>query len=307
MQIGTAFLFDRASRQMTGLSASAARLQVEIATGKRIQTPSDDPVAAGRVARLERLDADDSRYLDNLKLATSILGQSDRALESVETQLQRASELAIAAANETLNDGNRAAIAAELRAIVDDLFRLANSTDIRGAPLFGGSAGAAFARAADGSIQFVGTGEASPIPIGESATVIVNDNGQRLFGNLPAGAGTTDVFAVVADLAAAIEPGGSPDPATRQASVQASIAGIAAASSQIVTGRASIGARAARIEIETERLTRARSENEIERGSLEGVNVEAAITELQKTMVTLQAAQASFARLTQLSVFDYIR
>ncbi|MGV2481572.1 UNVERIFIED_CONTAM: flagellar biosynthesis protein FlgL, partial [Salmonella enterica subsp. enterica serovar Weltevreden] len=55
------------------------------------------------------------------------------------------------------------------------------------------------------------------------------------------------------------------------------------------------------------RVTRARSENEIDRGTLEGVDIQSAVLELQKTMTTLQATQASFARLTQLSVFDYLR
>ncbi|WP_201752685.1 hypothetical protein [Sphingomonas changnyeongensis] len=43
------------------------------------------------------------------------------------------------------------------------------------------------------------------------------------------------------------------------------------------------------------------------RGTLEGVDVQAAIIDLQKTMVTLQAAQASFTRLSQLSLFDLLR
>lgn len=308
MQIGTAYLFDRGTRQMSGLAVEASRLQAQIATGKRIQAPSDDPVAAGRVARLEMSDADDARYLDNLTLAASVLGTADRTLESVETQLQRARELAVRASNDTMNTNDRAAIATELRAIVDDLFRLANTTDIRGGALFGGATtGDAFVRAADGTISFAGVGEAPPIPIGAQATVQTNDNGQRIFGNIPAGAGTTDLFAIVSDLAAALEPGGSATPADLRAAITAGLDGLTKATEQVVTARASVGARAARLELETERLTRARSENEIDRGTLEGVNIEAAITELQKTMTTLQATQASFARLTQLSVFDYLR
>lgn len=308
MQIGTAWLFDRTTRQMGTLSATAARLQTQIATGKRIGTPSDDPVAAARVARLERTDANDARWLDNMKLAGALLGQADRTLESVETQLQRARELAIKAANETLNDSDRAAIATELRAIVDDLFRLANSEDARGAPLFGGSAsGPAFVRAADGSIAFAGEGEAAPIPIGEGATIQATDNGQRVFGNMRVGGAATDVFAIMSDLAAALEPGGSATPADRRAALDRGLEGLEVAGAHVVTARASIGARAARLELETERVTRARAENEIDRGALEGVDVQAAVTELQKTLLALQATQASFTRLTQLSVFDYLR
>lgn len=308
MQIGTAYLFDRGARQVSGLSATAAKLQAQIATGKRIQTPSDDPVAAARVARLETSDADDARYLDNLTLATSILGQADRTLESVETQLQRARELAVRASSDTMNASDRAAVATELKTIVDDLFRLANTTDLRGGALFGGAAsGDAFVRAPDGTVSFAGTGDAPPIPIGAGATVQTNDNGQRVFGNISVGGATTDLFAIVGDLAAALEPGGTATPADLRAALTAGLDGLSKATEQVVTARASIGARAARVELESERLTRARSENEIDRGTLDGVNIESAVAELQKTLTTLQASQLSFAKLTQLSVFDYLR
>ena len=308
MQIGTAYLFDRGTRQMSGLSVAAARLQAQIATGKRIQAPSDDPVSAARVARLETSDADDARYLDNLTLATSILGQADRTLESVEIQLQRARELAVRASTDTMNASDRGAIAAELKTIVEDLFRLANTTDLRGGALFGGAgSGAAFVRAPDGAISFAGVGDAPPIPIGAGATVQTNDNGQRVFGNIDVGGTATDLFAIVGNLAAALTPGGSASPADLRAAITAGLDGLTKATEQVVTARASIGARAARVELETERVTRARSENEIDRGTLEGVDIQSAVAELQKTLTTLQASQMSFAKLTQLSVFDYLR
>ncbi|QHL90151.1 flagellar hook-associated protein 3 [Sphingomonas changnyeongensis] len=213
MQIGTAQLFDRGSRQLAALSTGAARLQEQIATGKRIQTPSDDPVAAARLARLARTDADDARYLDNVSLAGSLLGQADAALASVQTQVQRARELATGAANGTLSAQDRAAIAAELRAIRDDLFRLANSSDARGTPLFAGSAGGpAFTQGADGRIAYAGTGEPPAIPIAPGQTIATGDAGDRVFGNIMAGGQVTDLFAVIDDLAAALAPAGAAPP-----------------------------------------------------------------------------------------------
>jgi flagellar hook-associated protein 3 FlgL len=48
-------------------------------------------------------------------------------------------------------------------------------------------------------------------------------------------------------------------------------------------------------------------DNEIERGNIEGIDVQEAVVQLQKTMLALEATQASFSKLTQLSLFDYIR
>lgn len=308
MQIGTAYFFESRSRQMSSLSGAAARIQEQIATGKRILTPSDDPVSAARLARLSTTTADQGQYASNVKLARSLLGQSDTALETIETQLQRAQELVIRAGSDTLNDSNRAAIGAELSAILDDLVSIANATDLRGTPLFGGAGtGQPFVRAADGTVSFAGEGEAPPMPIADGVSIQPTDSGQRLFGGIQAGAATKDMFAVIGDLARALAPGGSPTVAARKQALAEATEGIANAGKQITTARASVGARGARMEIEAERLAQGAVDNEIERGGLEGVDIETAVINLQKTMLALQASQASFTRLSQLSLFDYIR
>jgi hypothetical protein len=74
-----------------------------------------------------------------------------------------------------------------------------------------------------------------------------------------------------------------------------------------LTTMEAIGARGARLDIQAESLAKAANNYDIERGNLEGVDIQAAVTDLQKTMLTLQATQASFTKLSQLSLFDYIR
>ena len=70
--------------------------------------------------------------------------------------------------------------------------------------------------------------------------------------------------------------------------------------------RASIGARGARLDIEADRLASAATDYKIERGALEGTDIQSAVIEMQKTLLTLQATQASFSQLSQLSLFNYI-
>lgn len=308
MKIGTAYFFDSRNRQMGDLSGLAAKLQEQIATGKRILTPSDDPIISARLARMAGGAADQTQFASNVKLAQSILGQSDTALDSVTNDLQRAQELLIRAGSDTLNDDNRAAMAAELKSIVDNLYSTANTTDVRGTALFGGSsAGPAYSRAADGTIGFVGQGEAPPIPVGDGVTVQASDSGPRVFGGIQVGGTTKDVFKIVGDLAKALDVGGSATPADRKQALADASDGLAAALENVNTARASIGARGARLDIQSESLAKAANDYDIERGNLEGVDIQAAVTDLQKTMLTLQATQASFTKLSQLSLFDYIQ
>lgn len=308
MKIGTAYFFDSRNRQMGDLSGLAAKLQEQISTGKRILTPSDDPIISARIARMEKGAANEAQYAGNVKLAQSLLGQSETALESIGNNLQRVQELLIKAGSDTLNDNNRAALAAELKAIVDDLYSLANATDARGTALFGGSAdGPAYTRAPSGVISYAGQGEAPPIPIGDGVTVQATDSGQRIFGGIQVGGATKDIFQVVSDLASALDIGGSPTPAARQQALADASTGLAQALQKVTTARTSVGARAARLDIEAERLAQSANDYQVERGNLEGVDIQAAVTDLQKTMLTLQATQASFTKLSQLSLFDYIR
>ena len=69
----------------------------------------------------------------------------------------------------------------------------------------------------------------------------------------------------------------------------------------------SLGARAQRVDIESARMTDIATDREITRSAIEDTDVTQAITELQKTMTILSAAQASFTKLSNLSLFDYLR
>lgn len=308
MQIGTGYFFESRTRQMTALSSRAAQLQQQIATGKRIEKPSDDPVAAAQIARLGVVEGDQAQYARNITVAQALLGASETALTALSTNIQRAQELAIRASSEVLNDSNRAAIAAELHALLDDMVGVANARDVRGTPLFGGAGtGLPFTRQPDGAVSFEAAGEAPPVPIGRDVAIQASDSGTRLFGGLVVGGSETDIFAIVGDLAAALAPGGSADADARRAALARATEGLAKADERLTTARTSIGARAARLDLETERLASAKIDNALTRGDIEGTDVQATVIELQKTMLALEATQASFTRLSQLSLFDYIR
>ena len=302
MQISTSQLYDRSSTLMQQLAAKADKLQTQISTDKRINTASDDPVAFQKLALIKRASANDSAFGANIKVAQSLLAQSDSTLGSIESQLQKAAELAVQANSDALSPENRRVIGDQLTAIVQDLVGLANAKDVRGQPLFGGASGdTAVSQAQNGSVTFKDVGEPSPIPVGEGVDVHATDSAKRLFGNIPTANGASDVSAIISKFAAALTSNTGATDAASEAG-----ADLRTALTQIGAARGSVGARAARLDLETARLTEVATIREGDRSSLEDTDTAAAILELQKTMTVLSATQASFSKLSSLSLFNYM-
>ena len=287
--ISTTQFYDRAKGRMGALSSQADALQTAISTGKKLVAPSSDSAAYQRLRTMAKDAANDGAYASNLKLAASGLKQADTTLTAIGTQLQRASELAIQARNGTQNDQTRAAIA-------DSLAGLANTRDARGQYVFGGVDGSAGATAT-GSGYTLATTTGAAIPIGEGQSVQTGESAERVFK-----AGASDVFQVLAALSTALK-----DPGSDDAAIGSAIADLSAAGTQVSTVQASLGARAARVELEQTRLADVGTDREEARSAIEDTDISTAVIELQKTMTILQATQASFSKLQGLSLFDYLR
>lgn len=302
MRVTTAQSFDRPSLIMASLNKQADRLQIEVATGKKIHAPSDSASGWQQLAGLKRADADAETYGANVKMAQSLLAATDSALDTVETQLQRAKALAIQANSATVSPEGKAAILKDVEEIIGDLLGVANGKDARGYPLFGGASGeAAYARQTDGSIAYVGVGEAAPIPVGDGDSVTATETGARAFGGIAGKDGETDMFAILTAFAAALQPG------AEEGGIETAMTDLDAALDQLGTTRASVGARAFRMDLEAERLVDAGTARETTRQDIESADPTKAIAELQKTLTILQATQASFSKLTSMSLFDYLR
>lgn len=300
-RISTNQYYSSSMRQMAALTQNADRLQTQVATGKRLANPSDDSVSYQRLALIKRGTADDATYAANMSMAQSVVSTADTTLGSIEEQLQRASELAIQANSGILSESDLEAIAVALEGMVEDLVSLANTKDLRGAPLFGGSADAAFERAADGSVTYVGSAATGGVPIGESASVQLSDNGGRIFGGTGDPA-SPDMFAAITALAAALRDGSDVAGAVGEA-----LGELDRSMSEVTVTRSVVGARGARLDFEADRFQEVDLDRQATRSAIEDTDVPTAIAELQKTLTILQATQASFTKLSGLSLFDYLR
>jgi len=300
----TARFYDRATSSFAKLQNRADQLSAQIAGQKRVQAPSDDPLAYRRLAGLTAAEADDKVYGGNLTMAAGVLAQADTTLGSISDQIQQASALAVRGNNATLTRADRVGIANELDQILATITGLMNGTDQRGVPLFGGADGGAAAAADANGAYVLATTVPSGVPVGAGQSVQTNDPATKVFGFRNRVGAPSDPLQVIAALSAALR---EPELGTAG---DTGIADLSAAHDQVVGAQASFGARAARVELmQDQQLNRAADREEV-RQALEGstpADTAAAITELQKTMTVLQVTQQSFAKLSALSLFDYLR
>jgi flagellar hook-associated protein 3 FlgL len=185
---------------MNALELSQRRLaetQRQVSTGKRINVPSDDPLAAARIGQLDASLSRLDQYQANGVIARNQLGLEEETLVSVIDNLQRVRELAVQANNGTLDDANRKAVAQELRQRFDAVLALANTTDASGRYLFAGLSENTrpFAKMATG-VAYSGDQGQRSLQISDERFVAVNDSGAEVFQRIPSGNGT---FSLAAD------------------------------------------------------------------------------------------------------------
>lgn len=162
MRVSTANQFERAVQTLQQRQHALQGSQEQIATGKRVLRPSDDPLAAVRAERAmvqqQRIDAD----LRALEASRQSMVATESAIGDATALMQRARELVLQAGNPTYGPEPRKAIVEELRVLRQQLLDVANRADGVGGHLFGGAAGTSvpFQETADG-VAFLGRSAAT--------------------------------------------------------------------------------------------------------------------------------------------------
>jgi flagellar hook-associated protein 3 FlgL len=211
MRISTAQIHQLAVQAMLDQQAQLSKTQSQVATGKRVQTPSDDPVAAVQINLLAQAQSQNGQYTKNSGIATTRLQLEEQSLNDATTVLQRVRELAVQANTATLNNSDRQSIATELKSRQDELLAIANRKDSNGEYLFAGLSGGTqpFVRGSSGTVQYQGDPGARQVQVDASLSVQDSDPGNRLFMDIPAGNGTFTSAASAANTGSGVLDAGS--------------------------------------------------------------------------------------------------
>ncbi len=298
----TLAFYSRSRLQMGGIREEAETLQARLSTGERLSRASDDPVAASRLRTLQRAEQLGKVDAANARRASEDLQVTAGSLESVANDLVRVRELAVWAATETIGVSERNAIAAEIDDLRLRILDAANALDSSGNAVFGGEgSGSAYAVDGGGAATYIGTATSSTIDLGQGQSVTRGFTGPEVFAFTDGGT-ATDVFAHLADFAAAIR-GGAADPA---AAARDAMGGLDEALETVTRAQTVTGARVAWLDVVQDRQVDqsfARSQTIADTG---GVDFASTVAELQQLLTVLEASQASFSRLSNLSLFNQI-
>ena len=299
-RIPTLYALDRSIDAMNERRAALTRAQEQLSTGKRINSPSDDPLASAQAertrAQLARMQIE-RRMMD---FARGMLSQADSTMGQVGETLQFVREQLLAAGNGTLAPADRAMIAQQLSGMREELLALANQRDGSGAYLFGGQGSALPPFRADGTL-------ATQVQAGEQQTGVeraftTSHDGRSIFVGTGAG---QNVFAVL-DTAISLLNDPAASGSTLASGLQAAIAAVDAAHERLLLGRTRAGEQLRALDARERLLDSGELEASGRLSDLVDLDYAAAISTLQNNQVALEAAMATYARISRLSLFDYL-
>lgn len=307
MQVSTSLMFDRAISQMGITQDRLSKTQTQLTTTKQINSPSDAPDQAATITRLRSAIGRQTAYVATINSVRDKLSQQETAANNATDILTRLKELTVQAANDTYSPADRKSIDIEVRQLRDQLLSLANTQDVNGNFIFSGSrvSKQAFASDENGKLVYQGDQTVSSTGVGDQSAVDINRSGTNPFDKII----RTDennkktavgFFEVIDELSAALQTNNAGlikravgEVQTLQQGLSDSLASIGAATNKI-DNQASLA---------EENVLRMKSTL----SNVEDTDYTQAITNMNKDMMALQAAQTSFAKISQLNLFDYIK
>lgn len=210
MRISSSTLFDS---NVTLLGQQQTRLlqtKQQVASGRRILTAADDPVAAARALEINQSDAMNTQYAANRTAARHTLSLAESNLQSATSLLQDVRTAVVNAGNGALNNSDRKTIATELSGRLQELIGLANSTDGAGNYLFAGfqSKTQPFVATPTG-IGYFGDDGQHNVQVSATRQIASSDSGADVFMRVKNGNGTFITQAAAANTGTGVVSSGA--------------------------------------------------------------------------------------------------
>lgn len=268
----------------------------ELSTGRRVNQPSDDPAAAALLIDNHDRTTFTARYLQSL---TSLQGQfqtADSTLNSIVLALQRALTLGVQGGNGTNSDDDRAAIAGELQGIQDQLLSLAN-TAFQGRFLFSGTRTDTVPFVKDNTIpsgvRYDGNDAVNTVQVGEGYRLASNKPGSQLF--IAAG---KDMFEAMTGLIQAVQT---------NAGIDTAVGTLRDAFDYVSGQRVFYGNSMNQAQSQSTYLGSVKLQLTQDENTLGASDIEAAASRLVNSQNATNATLAAIGRISQLSLFDYLK
>jgi len=301
MRVSTSQLYASNLAGINRQNVELARVQKQLATGNKIESPSDDPAAATRIVDLNRMIDRNAQFKTNGDFAFNRLDQSETVLDGVDAAVGRIQGLVFSRLGQEAS--SRPQLASQLRDELSIITDLANTRDGNGDYLYAGhdvntkpfdDSGA--------NVTYTGDAGQRSIQIAADRRVADGNSGEEIFENISGG---RSLFKMVEDFVAVLE-----NPASTATDIQTAkgviTPDLALAKDNLTLVRNSMTSRMGMINSEQEI---SKQMNQIlidQRSKLNDVNFAEVAMKLNQLQTSLQAAQQSFVKTQELSLFNFI-
>lgn len=211
--------------------AVSARLQMDIATTKKVRRPSDDPTGVVQIDRFKVLISRNEQYKKNITLMNEFLTNANTALEQVTDALEEAKNVAVQGASGTLDSEVRTSLAKQVDQLIDVLLDAGN-TKYKNRHIFAGTltTGTTPYTRTDDTITYNGNDQSIKGKIGFETEITYNKTGDQIFNP----SGGVDIFAAMVNLKQGLESNDT-------AAVQTTVTDLTSAIEQTFSNQSELG------------------------------------------------------------------
>lgn len=293
MRIGFAHQYDVYRNDLSRTQGQLFDAQRRVTTGKKILSLSDDPVGSASAIGIRKLRSAAEQYGKNLQSAKGFLGMTESTLGEMSTLLNRASELAVAGGNGTLDQSAREAMVRELSEIQRRLVDLGNAEGPGQRKLFAGQASDTKPfEVESGALVYKGDNNDLNAEISATETIAINTHLGTL---LP------DIYDDLNTLKDQLQSG------TTASISSISIPALQDAGRQITLSRSTVGTKLQTVEQGLSHHTRRMDELTSQLSDVEDVDMSEAILDYKMAETAYQAALQSVSTISELSLMDFMR
>ena len=302
MKISTSQYFTTMNNLMSDQHTKIAKLQAQLSAGKKNVTPSTDVKATTASLKLSEVISGQQDDIAILKSVKAGYKEEEVIMMSMSDMMIRMQDISIAARSDTYSSSDLDIFAIEVEGYMNDIRGLANSRDSIGHFMFAGTKVTTlpFTKNVAGTVIYNGNQTESKLELDTGYKLPLSISGNKLAGIITRGATKIDMFQVMQDFVTSLKT-------SNKAGVDTAIDELKVVSSNLAKNLVDNGLRQNLVD---QRRDIGEGKIVIYKGLLsdaQDVDYASAITQLSADMLALEAAQSTFAKVSQLSLFSFLR
>jgi flagellar hook-associated protein 3 FlgL len=270
--------------------------ELQIASGRSVNAPSDDPAAAALLAQNSDQTSQADQFQRSIGSVQGEIQNADSTLSAVTAALQQAIDLGVEGANGTLNSADRLAVATQVQGIQNQLLSLANLS-YQGNYVFGGTATLTTPYVLDpnstSGVTYQGNSGVNRVTLGNQFSLQSNLPGSQLFS-----VAGNDMFQSIQDLITSLESG---------TGIGTAVTEVGNASSYISAHSVFYGNALNQINAQQTYLGSDTAQLAQQQTTVAGADLPNVISNLTTAQTSLQATLEAIGRASQIDLFDYLK